>query len=263
MRNPRWTRRWPPSANWRATNPNSTCPGSPRPSITWGSCAAETGRAGDAESAYQEALQIRRGLQATLPAIRPDVAVTLSNLGNLYRAGKRFEEAEEAHKEALAIRRELARSNPAAFLPPVAHSLNNLANVYHVTARADQALALYQEALDIYRTLAQTHPEAYLSRVAMALNNLASAHRDMRQPDEMEARAKEAQAILEPLWTRNRALHGNLMANIYMNRAVGAGLRGSPDACGYARKMLACECAPDLKARARELVGRFCAPADR
>ena len=114
----------------------------------------------------------------------------------------------------------------------MAHSLNNLANVYHVTARADQALALYQEALDIYRTLAQTHPEAYLSRVAMALNNLASAHRDMRQPDEMEARAKEAQAVLEPLWTRNRALHGNLMANIYLNRAVGAGLRGSPDACG-------------------------------
>jgi hypothetical protein len=111
--------------------------------------------------------------------------------------------------------------------------------------------------------LAQAHPEAYLSRVAMALHNLASAYRDMRQPDEMEARANEAQAILEPLWTTNRALHGNLMANIYMNRAVGAGWRNSPDACSFARKMLACECAPELQARARELVERFCAPADR
>ena len=220
---------------------------------------SETGREGPAESAYQEALLIRRGLEASQPAIRPEVAVTLSNLGNLYRAGRRFEEAEGAHKEALAIRRDLARSNPGAFLASVAHSLNNLANVYHVTARADQALALYQQALDIYRTLAQTHPDAYLSRVAMALNNLASAHRDMRQPDEMEARAKEAQAILEPLWTRNRALHGNLMANIYMNRAVGAGMRGSPEACGFAREMLACAAAPELKAKARELVEMFCA----
>ena len=123
---------------------------------------------------------------------------TLSNLGNLYRGARRFDEAEDAHKEALAIRRELAQNNPAAFLPVCAHSLNNLAYLYHVTGRAGQALGLYQEALDIYRDLAQTQPDAYLSRVAMALNNMASAYRDMRQPDEMEARAKEAHAILKP-----------------------------------------------------------------
>ncbi len=221
---------------------------------------AETRRASDAESAFLEALQIRRGLETAFPAIRPDVAVTLSNLGNLYRGGGRFHEAEEAHKEALAIRRELAQNNPAAFLPVLAHSLNNLANVCQVTGRAEQALALGQEALDIYRDLAQTHPDAYLSRVAMALNNMASAYRDMRQPDELEARAKEAQAILEPLWRGNRALHGNLMANIYLNRAAGAGLRGSPEACGFAREMLACAGAPELKAKARELIERFCSP---
>ena len=42
------------------------------------------------------------------------------------------------------------------------------------------------------------------------------------------------------------------MANIYLNRALGARLRGSPEACGFAREMLACAGAPELKAQARE-----------
>jgi hypothetical protein len=68
----------------------------------------------DAETAFTEALAIRRELAQRDPgAYRPDVAMTLNNLGILYRDTGRMADAETAFTEVLVIYHGLAQDNPA------------------------------------------------------------------------------------------------------------------------------------------------------
>jgi tetratricopeptide (TPR) repeat protein len=75
-----------------------------------------TGRTNDAEKAYNEALAIYRDLAARDPgAYRPNVAITLHNLGLLYIDMHRQADARELLGEALNIYRDLASTNPAVY----------------------------------------------------------------------------------------------------------------------------------------------------
>src|SRR5258706_2281163 len=78
---------------------------------------------------------------------RPDVAITLNNLGNLDRDQARMEEARKEFAEALQIRRELAQKNPETYRPSVAVTPNELRNLDHVQCRLQDARKEYAEAL--------------------------------------------------------------------------------------------------------------------
>ncbi|MFD0159965.1 tetratricopeptide repeat protein, partial [Streptomyces sp. NPDC127139] len=56
----------------------------------------------------------------------PNLATSLSNLGNQLAQTGRRSEALTAEQEAVEIRRRLAQDNPAAYEPNLAGSLSNL-----------------------------------------------------------------------------------------------------------------------------------------
>ena len=73
---------------------------------------------------------------------------------------------------ALEIYRDLAKSNPAAYLPDVATTLNNLAILHYKTNRHKEAEAESGEALEIYRSLSEIDTD-YWSCVAECFNMLS------------------------------------------------------------------------------------------
>lgn len=105
---------------------------------------------------------------------KADVAMTLNNLGILYKDTQRLKEAEASYQEALTIYQDLAKANPQAYSSYVATTLNNLGNLYQETQRLKEAEAGYQEALTIRRDLAKANSQAYSLDVAMTLNNLGN-----------------------------------------------------------------------------------------
>jgi tetratricopeptide (TPR) repeat protein len=216
-------------------------------------------RTKEAEQAYLEALSIRRELAVANPkGYLPYVATTLNNLGTLYRAAGRTLEAEQTLGEALAIRRDLAETNPEAYLPNVASTLNNLAILYRHMQRMDDADETYQEALRTFRDLAAANPEAYLPDVAMTLVNTAILYGRLQDTSAAEAPTREAYEILHPLWLREPALHGNLMARIFTLRARQTFPTQPAAACDFARQALAAAYDPDIKETATELIAEFC-----
>ena len=72
-----------------------------------------TSGAGSGEQALQEALTTYRQLaQAQPQTYLPEVAMTLYNLGLLYRDTQRLREGEQAYQEALTTYRQLAQAQP-------------------------------------------------------------------------------------------------------------------------------------------------------
>ena len=76
----------------------------------------------------------------------PDVATSLNNLAEVYRAQGRYAEAEPLHKRALGIAEKVLGPDH----PHVAMSLNNLAGLYRATNREDEAEPLEQRAARIH-----------------------------------------------------------------------------------------------------------------
>jgi tetratricopeptide (TPR) repeat protein len=158
----------------------------------------EQNRYSEAEPIYVAALQtLRSQAEANPAAFLPDVAMTLNNLGLLYKSTQQLEQAEAVYQEALTTYRQLAEANPAAFLPNITTVLNNLGVLYKSTQRLEQAEVVYQEALTILRQLAEANPAAFLPDVAMALNNLGLLYENKGQLDKVGGLHLEAQIIRE------------------------------------------------------------------
>ncbi|TAK44970.1 MAG: tetratricopeptide repeat protein, partial [Saprospiraceae bacterium] len=158
----------------------------------------------EAETAYREALKIRKALAEKNPGtFLPDVAASLNNLGNLLKANQSFAEAEAAYRGALKIRRALAEKNPDAFLPDVAMSLNNLGALLYANQSFGEAEAAYREALKIYRALADKNPDAFLNDVAMTLNNLGALLFTNQSFAEAEVAFREVLKIRRALAEKN------------------------------------------------------------
>jgi tetratricopeptide (TPR) repeat protein len=174
--------------------------------------AQKQNRFGDAIAVYCTVLPL-----CTNP---PQVAATLNNLANLYRATQRMKEAEQSYQEALTIRRRLAEANPEAYLPDVAMTLNNLAILYRATQRMKDSEQSYQEALTIRRRLAEANPEAYLPNVAMTLNNLANLYRATQRMKEAEQSYQEALTIRRRLAETNPEAYLPYVAMTLNNLAI-------------------------------------------
>ena len=75
----------------------------------------------------------------------PDVATSLNNLAELYKAQGQYAQAEPLYKHSLAIYEKAKGSNH----PDVALSLKNMADIYRKTGREKQADALESRAAAI------------------------------------------------------------------------------------------------------------------
>ncbi len=141
------------------------------------------------------------------PEATPELARSLSNLGNrLSQAGRR-DEALTATTEAVTTYRQLADTNPAAHLPDLAASLNNLGVRLSQAGRRDEALTATTEAVTTYRQLADTNPAAYLPDLAASLNNLGVRLSEAGRRDEALTATTEAVTTYRQLADTNPAAY--------------------------------------------------------
>ena len=108
---------------------------------------------------YPEAVEAaKRALEVAEETFGPDhlkVAVSLNNLGLLYKIQGRYAEAESLYKRALTIWEE-------AYGPDdlnVATVLGNMAELYKKTGREDEAEKLGARARKIRSNLKRSHPQ--------------------------------------------------------------------------------------------------------
>ena len=121
---------------------------------------------------YEEVLRVLRELpKHNLEVHKPDVALTLNNLGALLNDSNKLEQARACYLQALQIYRELSEQNPEAYKPDVAMVLNNLGGLYYKTYLLKRAQSCYEDMLQVCRELSGYNPEAYNPDVAMTLNN--------------------------------------------------------------------------------------------
>ena len=128
-----------------------------------------------AEGKYQEAIPVAKKVVEIARHVRgpedPDTALSLNNLGELYKAIGEYTTAEPLLKEALRIRQKVLGSEH----PDTAESFNNLAELYQAMGEYVKAESRYQEALRIcQKVLGPEHPNTVTS-----LNNLAELYQTM------------------------------------------------------------------------------------
>ncbi|HKI36229.1 MAG TPA: CHAT domain-containing tetratricopeptide repeat protein [Gemmataceae bacterium] len=130
-----------------------------------------------ARRTYEEALASYRELARQRPDVyRPNVAMTLNNLGIVQRDLSDLEAARRSFAEALAIRRELARQRPDVYRPYVAGTFNNLGNVQRDLNDLEAARRSFEEAAQFYEADAATRPSARLVERQWTWNNLGRLH---------------------------------------------------------------------------------------
>jgi len=107
----------------------------------------------EAEKYYEEAKRIYRKLKEQDPAYLPNYAMTLNNLGVLYRNRGEFDKAEKCYEEAKRIYEKLPEDTLSAYRSAYAETLQNLGKLYLNTnpARAKECLG---RALEIYEEFA-------------------------------------------------------------------------------------------------------------
>jgi tetratricopeptide (TPR) repeat protein len=139
-----------------------------------------------AQPPYERALAIAERL---LGPEHPDVAASLHNLAELYRAQGHYGEAEPLLQRALAIYEQAQGPEH----PDTATGLHNLAGLYYAQARYAEAEPLLQRALAL-REQAQgpEHPDA-----AASLHNLAGLYWAQGRYGEAEPLLQRALALLE------------------------------------------------------------------
>jgi tetratricopeptide (TPR) repeat protein len=158
-----------------------------------------TGRPKDAETAWRDALDLRKALADGFPAVpgyRADLATTHNNLGALLAVMGRHKEAEVAFRDALDLQKALAADFPAvpAYRDALASSHHNLGILLGDTGRPQEAEAAQRAALDLQKALADGFPAvpSYRQQLAMTHISLGILMRDRGRPKESEAAYRDA-----------------------------------------------------------------------
>ncbi len=152
-------------------------------------------------------------------AAQNDLGIRLSETGD--RAG-----ALEPARRAVEIREQLARENPAAYLPGLANSLNNLAALLSGTGDRAGALEPARRAVEINEQLAGANPAAHLPGLATSLNNLANHLGENGDRAAALEPARRAVEIREQLARSNPVAHLPGLANSLNNLAIRLGENG-------------------------------------
>ena len=150
---------------------------------------------GDAERAYQSALELQEKLHREFPrnaAYQQELARTHNNRGILFSGTQRLGQAKAEYAEALRLLEPLASFD--AYRQDLARTYINLANA-DLAGDPGRAGESYRKAVGIYEALVRGHPENrdYKLELARFSGNLAMLLNDLRQPGagEYERRAAE------------------------------------------------------------------------
>jgi len=154
---------------------------------------SNAGRRDEALTASREAADLYRRLAETDPAYRPDLAMSLTNLGNRLSELGRREEALAPSQEAVATYRQLAVANPA-HVPDLALSLTNLGALLSALGQREEALTPAEEATDLYRRSVEVDRTTHLPGLAAALTNLGALLSRLGRREEALALTEEAVA---------------------------------------------------------------------
>ena len=185
----------------------------------------ERGRYREAQAVLERALEVAT---IALGCDHPEVALSLSHLGNVHFYRGRYADAQALYERGLAIRERAFGPDH----PLVATSLNGLASLYKEQGQDDKARPLYERALTIREHA--LGPEHEL--VGASLNNLALIHYN-------QGRYAEAQTLQErALAIRERTLepdHPDVAASLYNNALVHQAQDRYAEAEAFHRKALA------------------------
>jgi tetratricopeptide (TPR) repeat protein len=168
----------------------------------------------------EEALKIRERL---LPANHPDIALSLSNLADIYSGSAQYREALETEKKAWKLRED---ANPDS--ADTATSLDQLGGRYYDLGKYDTALSLQQNALTRRQTL---HSDPSLL-VADSLRSISHTSRKQGHFDTAIEYAKRAAEIVQQILGEDHpttAVALETLAAAYQAR--GDQRRGDIDAC--------------------------------
>ncbi|MDX2465071.1 MAG: tetratricopeptide repeat protein [Porticoccus sp.] len=132
-------------------------------------------------------------LEEQLSPDHPDVAVTATNLGNIYYDMKRFRDSERYHQLALRIRQNaFGNTNPV-----VAQSTYNLAVLYEHESMYGKAELHYKKAIALWsKSVGPTHP--YVGNALSSLTHVYTA----------QFKYKEAANVLQQTVTYKKATLG-------------------------------------------------------
>jgi CHAT domain-containing protein/lipopolysaccharide biosynthesis regulator YciM len=162
----------------------------------------EIGKPELAEKIGKEAVGIFRQLES-----KAELAVALSNLGQVYSQIARYSEAIKIFEEALVLRKQVGDRIGEAT------TLNNLASVYSYRAERPKAIQLYEQAAIIFRELKDLRGEA------STLNNLAYIYDDLGDFKRALTEYQKALAIREQLKDNaQQAVVLNNIAAVYAGR---------------------------------------------
>ena len=144
----------------------------------------------------QAVLVLARHLAAHSVGAQRDLAISLSNLGNVHRVLGHLDQARKAHEEALNLcRRRLQQlGETPETLRDLSVSLNTLGNIHRTLGHLDQARKIYEEALHLRRLRLQRigeTPEA-LRDLSISLNNLGNVHKTLGHLDQAREAHEEA-----------------------------------------------------------------------
>jgi tetratricopeptide (TPR) repeat protein len=170
--------------------------------ISLGVRLSKLGRWPEALAVTQEAVAIYRELvAASLDQYRPDLALSLTNLGQWFWALDRSAEALPVTEEAVGLYRELATAYPSRYRADLARSLANLGVLFSDLDRSAEALPVTQEAVAIRRELAAVSPDQYRPDLALSLINLGIRYVQLGRLDEAVLVIQEAVTIRRELAT--------------------------------------------------------------
>jgi tetratricopeptide (TPR) repeat protein len=114
--------------------------------LNLGSLYSQVGRPAEAVSATEEAVAIRRELEAAQPGRhRTEFGRSLDNLAIVYSKADQLAEALPLAEESVAIFRDLAADNPHRYSSDLADSLKMLANCYSELGRQEDAESIRKE----------------------------------------------------------------------------------------------------------------------
>jgi tetratricopeptide (TPR) repeat protein len=196
------------------------------------------GRIGEAITAYESALRLRKDLAAADPAFLSDYADSLNNCGCILQEVGKKDDAEHMLREALSVYRGLAREDPDAYAPGVAKVLGNLGTLLRQTNRLGVAEEEYRESIETFLRCADT--DASCTRYAAHMQDrLGMLLYETGRSPEAEKEVREALRIRRELAATNRGAYLPDVASSYSSLSkILLGLSRVEDAERYIRQAL-------------------------
>jgi hypothetical protein len=163
-----------------------------------GNVLQNTGRMDAANSAFNEAAGIVRGLPDS-ESKNIFLSEILLNQALVYMALGKTSDAVSLTEQSVGILRELAKAKPAAYEANLGLALNNMAAYQQVTGHLPEAEQTGKESVEILSRAAASNPGAHNAEAAQAYATYANILSGQHRRDEADANFQKSLAILRDL----------------------------------------------------------------